>query len=195
MTRNQIAYWEYVEKKTADRNQEYENQRSHKANEDIQRANLSEAQRHNLITEMETGRHNKAGEGLEGQRNAETVRHNIASEKVARDQVKLGYYQADINKSLGQQNVALGRANLAETSRSNQAREAIQNAQLGETMRHNVNEEKLGVANVAARVYDSTLGNVTKLIGGKSSTGSTSSSKPGGTLTNISGRYVQVNAQ
>nr|AVX53618.1 putative ORF1 [Marmot picobirnavirus] len=149
MTRNQIAYWEYVE---------------------TGRHNLAtekETNRHNLATEQEIYRHNVATEG-------ETYRHNVATEQynlsVLQEQKVVNH--RNFMLALAQQNELirshkaqekLSRLAQLETARHNLASEnvavyqlqlqsretAIKHMQATESVRHNMATEQLQSISIA----------------------------------------------
>lgn len=96
MTRNQIDFYAASENERHNRVTEKqgkrqlkltrrnirETERSHKANEAIERGKLSETNRHNLVYEGETNRHNLKSEELEGNKLWETSRHNRETEGI-----------------------------------------------------------------------------------------------------------------
>ena len=113
-----------------------ESQRSNRANESIKRDTLAESARHNVATESELSRHNLATE-------SESVRHNVESEILGRGQLALQHGQL---QEQTRHNVAteIQSANtLAETIRSNMAKEQLQMSAQAEVARHNYQSEYL----------------------------------------------------
>lgn len=132
MTRNQISYWEYKERQRSNLAQERELNRSHLAAE-------NETRRHNEVTEVETERHNRATEQLTSLANAEQVRANQAQEQLSRDR------NAEVQRSnianeaiardrndISRAQIALGYANLAETTVHNRNSERLDLMSLNE---------------------------------------------------------------
>lgn len=129
MTRNEIAYSQYLEQSRHNLAEEQEtaanNQRVHYGNMRV----IGETNRHNLATETEANRSNRANE-------AENKRANQAREKEQRRSNKASE--------------KLGRANLKETKRHNIAGETTANKTLAETNRHNVvTETETNRSNIA----------------------------------------------
>lgn len=160
MTSNQIQYQRYKEE--ARHNIETEAQG--RASLDIKRSELEETVRShkaneafNLGTLMEQIRHNKAGEALGYSQLQEAIRHNRVSEDIQftdvlgrqqlqREQNAIAHERSQwerevkheqnmIQASYNIQSINLGQAELAESRRSNMARES-------ETWRHNAATEK-----------------------------------------------------
>lgn len=111
MTANQIAYWNYVELKRANRAKERENTRSNKAREvETNRSNLAnesissrrqiEDARHNKASENETNRHNLIDESIRSAGNYITDRHNRAEENLKDQQIEFGWQQMASNIAL-----------------------------------------------------------------------------------------------
>lgn len=120
MTANQINYQRNLIQQRANAEQE----RTNRANENIQTIRNLETQRHNLSTELqasnelsESRRHNIAGEELGRNNLAESVRHNLAGEQETK-----------------RHNVA----DESERHRSNIANETIESNKLAESIRHNM---------------------------------------------------------
>lgn len=166
MTANQINYWKLQEDKRSNRAKETETNRSNLANEGLTRQrdantlylgtiNAAENQRHNLATETETNRSNVAKEqetyrsnvARESENNRsnlareqENYRHNVMSEGLTRR-------GQDISYDLGNKNIQLGYANLAESNRHNTMTENI-------TMRKNSLDNLMARLNYAETVRD-----------------------------------------
>lgn len=171
MTKNQIEYLKLRETQRSNAAQEQltahrdartyeialgnlnESVRSHKANEDLGNRQLLETTRSNMERERtnwavlgETQRHNQAVEG-------ETYRHNLETESQARNELSerrrsnLAQEQLQqLNLSYRGQELNIRQNELAETIRSNQAREFETNrsnlAREIETNRSNIAQEK-----------------------------------------------------
>lgn len=132
MTRNQISYWEYRERRRSNLVQEKETNRSNLAHE-------QETKRHNLATESETNRHNLATELLTTAANQETARANQANEQISRDRnaemSRSNRAQEQIQRDrndISRAQVSLGYANLAETTAHNRSSERLDLLSLNE---------------------------------------------------------------
>jgi hypothetical protein len=177
MTRNQIAYWELMEKKTNNRNTEFETQRSNMARE-------HENERHNKSTEQETQRHNLLTENLDSRdvstrekAQKETERHNRATENLNFQQNQLGYAQLAETKRKNTQDYALGTAKLNEQMRANRANESIETGRLAvsqgelgvhqynaeENVRHNQNMELINLGNMASSGFKNVVSGVASI--------------------------------
>lgn len=118
MTPNQVAWQVMLETVRSNKAREQENFRHNVATE-------GEMYRHNVATETEYRRHNEADEWLHGLSIKEQTRHNIETEKIGYANVKLGYDQLSEMKRHNKAQELRDLYNLAETRRSNQAREEI----------------------------------------------------------------------
>lgn len=146
MTRNEIAYQQFVENRRSNMANERETNRSNVARE-------AETYRSNTAKEFETNRHNLATEDLGYKNYEETKRHNFSMEDLGFAQLGLGYSQLGetrqhnrTTETLSQlSNIEQQRANRereAETHRANVARE-FQNA-AEQSWRHNLSYDQLG---------------------------------------------------
>lgn len=136
MTRNQIAYWELVER-----------ERNNLATEaEIHRANLAreaETKRSNLARERETFRSNLA-------RETETKRSNLAAEHLR-----------DLER---RQQFTLTTRSQNETERSNRAREQLQAAQLVQNQKYQsaeiaVSQQRNAISAMESRIHQGQLDN------------------------------------
>lgn len=181
MTKNQIEYQKHLETVRSNKARETETARSNKRNEDIssfvarsndywrgreydtttryQLGSLAETQRSNLAREQETNRANLAKEAENYRSNlareTETARHNLASEQA--DLMRAQAAQTQASASVMQVN--LGYAQLAETTRANQARESAILQSQAETARSNAARERLQ-AEAQAETRRSNLANI-----------------------------------
>lgn len=145
LTANQINYWRALEE-----------ERTHRANENLVAQSQRETYRHNTRSEQaefakigETGRHNLITEEQGAQqlvlnRSAisENVRHNKQSEEISQ-------YQAKEAKRHNYQTEALGKFQSEEAVRHNKASERQASASLEESVRHNKAGERQASANLA----------------------------------------------
>lgn len=153
MTRNQLAYWELVEKKRSNAAVEKETNRSNIARE-------VETNRHNLATEQETYRSNTV-------REKETERSNRANELLRDKQFLEQQRMNNLNYNLD-----LFRAQ--EQARSNLANEKLQmarnvissaqmlsdSARVTEANRHNVETERFNLLQLSQKTrYDTIMAN------------------------------------
>lgn len=138
MTANQIAYWNYVENQRHNLSTEAEQNRSNLAQEE-------ERKRANLASERLTKEQNTINRVHLGRMDSETNRHNVATESAAVQQDLTRQRSNDVSElsarlhaETAYAQTALGYANLAETSRANQAREIEINRSNLENERQNV---------------------------------------------------------
>lgn len=148
MTRNQIEYWNLVE--------------TRRANAETQRSNLareSETARHNTATESvdlgklaESTRHNVATEGQAGLELAEATRSHKASEKNTRVANREARRSHEASEFLQGRTIEMGAKTLAETKRSNKAKEALEFSKQAETQRANMAAERQRLNELAEQI-------------------------------------------
>lgn len=175
MTRNQIEYLKLLESQRANREGERLTEARDQTTRELGFAQLGETTRHNMASEglqlmsiQETTRANKAREEQQRNELAELHRHQVAVEtetrrsNMAREAETHSYNQSVINlrskelseqQRLHDQQYQLGMSQLAETRRSNAAREAEQVrsnlAREFETYRSNTQQEGLTASRIS----------------------------------------------
>lgn len=165
MTRNQIEYWSLLENKRSNIARETETKRANLARE-------VETNRSNVARELETARSNRMNEQITSLRDLrnylttfmnlqEQARHQRASESLGKQQLaesqRSAYErerQSAINTAATVQQLDISRSQVAETMRSNQARESeqyrsntanelLKSQSIMETQRSNVANESI----------------------------------------------------
>lgn len=157
MTRNQLAYWELMEKKRSNQATETETNRANVAKE-------TETNRSNLAKEGETHRFNLVTEALERGKQAETKRSNLAHEYLTERGLANTRRQIEEQSRHNRATESLDSGRLTETTRTNKANEGIRSAELAERKRNNqVREIEEGV-NLGIRAVDTLGGIITRGI-------------------------------
>lgn len=148
MLATQVQYWGLKE-----------TERSNKEQERLKQEAQAEAKRHNLTSEkqgwssiQETHRHNYATETLERAKQRETGRHNLEQEKQGWSSINEQARHNVEQERISWGNLSLGKNQLAESIRHNQAVE-MENQRHNaaferETQRHNQAQEGIGWGNV-----------------------------------------------
>lgn len=154
MTKNQIDYWRNQEQHRANVANEKLSNRQQRWKEFVDFHNLREQRRTNVANEGIKERSQVATAQHYQRMDAETNRANLAREaltsasnELAKQQLILGYHQADVSRANAQTSAAVGYANVAEQSRSNKAREQ-------ETNRANLQQEYLTSLQRGAQARD-----------------------------------------
>lgn len=142
MTQNQLAYWKQEEEKRSNLAQEAQANRTQRWREYVDFHTLREQRRTHIANEGIAERQQVANDQHYQRADAEQARHNLISEQIQeranqlqQQSIVLGYHQADVSRLNAQQaaaasryaaslNYAIGQANVAETYRSNVARQA-----------------------------------------------------------------------
>lgn len=169
MTSNQLQYWANAETKRSNLAKEREQARANRAQEEIGRRGNEVKSDANAIN-LSLGQRNA---DIKQQEATETGRSNLVKEQQARDKLQadigLGYSNLAEQQRNNNLNYSLGAANLAEVTRSNQAREweTTRNniMQLEEQIRSHKKSEEinklstlLGSSNKATEVMNSQAG-------------------------------------
>lgn len=137
MTSNQIKYWDLRERHRNNQVTEKENERSHRANENNMRYQISSNYNLGLLNLSETKRANQAKE-------AETNRANLANERIREVSNQISAHQAETQRM----NAYTQMGNLAELQRSNLVKEYQNQQSINEAGRHNLAQE--GIQNFQA---------------------------------------------
>lgn len=144
MTRNQVAYQNYLETSRANR-----------ASEEQRRNELQETKRSNVARESENIRSNlekerenyRANTAREGETHRSNLANELESQRANRAREAENYRSNRANEAIESSKLAESiRSNMAretETHRSNLSNEGLKRAELGETNRHNLATESL----------------------------------------------------
>lgn len=140
MTANQIAYQRVLEETRSNKAKEEEAKRANLAIEALRRAELEEAQRHNLVAESETSRSNLA-------REIETNRHNVAQEGLTSQNI---YATKEVAYAKLREENRHNIVSEIETSTHNENTEYLQNKQI-DMSKSNITTQ--AAANLALQRY------------------------------------------
>lgn len=166
MTTNQLEYWRLQEDKRHNRAVEDETKRANRqssrdsryASDMRYRGSVEPARinaQHYARMDMETNRHNIVNEQIQQMAHqAELARITMGYDQMANSREI-----ANISAAVGYAGVGATYANIAETSRANQAREALTGLQLIETQRHNEAGESISRSQAAAANRQASVAN------------------------------------